>query len=119
MILSFLLLSSIQNNVNIKNIKVCPSAMDKSLRTVYVECDHSLEEEVKEKLENEATQLGLPGTLRVYTQPEPDTKIEKDEGMIMTLYNTLNLQYSCMMPLIILYRCYFKTCSGNRGSAQA
>ena len=54
--------------------------MDKSQRTVYVECDHNLKEEVKEKLENEATQLGLPGTRRVSTQPESEI-IEKDEGM--------------------------------------
>ena len=86
------------NDVNIKNIKICPSAMDKSQRTVYVECDHSLKEEVKEKLENEATQLGSPGTLRVFTHPESEIKIEKDEGM--TLYNTLSLHYLCMIPLL-------------------
>ncbi len=54
--------------------------MDKSRRTVYVECDHGLEEEIKEKLENKEAQLGLPGTLRVCTQPE-SIKIEKDEGI--------------------------------------
>ena len=75
--------------MNIKNIKICPSAKDKSRRTVYVECDHSLEEEVKEKLEDETTQLGVPGTLRVSTEPESEI-IEKDEGMI---YSTLNFQY--------------------------
>ena len=68
--------------MNIKNIKICPSAKDKSRRTVYVECDHSLEEEVKEKLEDETTQLGVPGTLRVSTEPESEI-IEKDEGIFV------------------------------------
>ena len=70
----------LQNNVNIKNIKVCPSDTDKSQRTIYIECDHSLETEVKEKLENETAQLGSPGTLKVCTQPESMT-IKKDEGL--------------------------------------
>ena len=68
--------------------------MDKSRRTVYVECDHSLEEEIKEKLEDEATQLGSPGTLRVYTHPEPNIKIEKDEGVTLLL---LYYKYSILM----------------------
>ena len=55
--------------------------MNKSLRTVYVECDHNLEMEVKEQLENEqVTQLGLSGTLKVFRQPEPIV-IENDEGL--------------------------------------
>ena len=70
----------LQNNVNINNIKVCPSDRDRSQRTVYVECDHNLETEVKEKLENETAQLGSPGTLKVFTQPEPMI-IKKDEGL--------------------------------------
>ena len=74
-----------QNNVNIKNIKICPCALNKSLRTVYVECDHNLEMGVKEQLELENEQLGLPDTLKVFTPPETTT-IEKDEGLYNMLY---------------------------------
>lgn len=68
--------------MNIKNIKVCPSGKDKSHRTVYVECDHDLQSEVKEQLENEKVQLGSPGTLKVFQHPEPMI-IKKDEGLII------------------------------------
>ena len=75
-----LLVFLLQNNVNIKNIKVCPSDRDKSQRMVYIECDHDLEVEVKEKLENEAAHLGSPGTLKVFIPPEPMI-IKKGEGL--------------------------------------
>ena len=86
-----------QNNVNIKNIKICPCALNESLRIVYVECDHNLEMGVIEQLENE--QLGLPGTLKVFIPPEPTT-IEKNEGLYNNNYYVIlaiihwNLQYS-------------------------
>ena len=71
--------------MNIKNIKVCPSGKDKSHRTVYVECDHDLQSEVKEQLENGKVQLGSPGTLKIFQHPEP-MPIKKDEGLYNNNY---------------------------------